>query len=123
MGVSVTWARLVIVAVILVASASCRRPELTAIGDGWFVDAAQPGRPAPHLYREGNGTRLLVDRQVEAYRLYANRCLIYEAPRPDGRFLFVVWGPLTPVAFRTSIGPSRWRLDTDGPRRFDTPVD
>src|SRR5439155_1755091 len=81
------------------------------------------GKPASHLYRESGSPRVVVDRQVEAYRLYARKCLIYEAPRPQGRFLFVVWGGLTPVAFRTSVGPSRWRLDTDGPRRFETLLD
>ena len=116
-------ARVVLAAAMALTASSCASPRLTAIGDGWFVDAVEPGRPSPHLYREANGTRVLVDRQVEAYRLYANRCLIYEAPRADGRFLFVVWGPLTPVAFRESIGLSRWRLDADGPRRFETPVD
>ena len=48
---------------------------------------------------------------------------MYEAPRPTGRFLFVAWGGLTPVAFRPSVAPNRWRLDLDGPRRFDTPID
>jgi hypothetical protein len=115
--------RLALAATVLLTCVACGGPRLTAIGAGWFVDAAEPGRPAPHLYRDKDGKRVIVDRQVEAYRLYANRCLIYEAPRSDGRFLFVVWGPLTPVAFRESVGPSRWRLDADGPRRFDVPVD
>ena len=115
--------RAILAAAVLVASAGCGGPRLTAIGDGWFVDSAEAGRPAPHLYHEAGGRRVLVDRQIEAYRLYVNRCLIYEAPRADGRYLFVAWAGLTPVAFRESIGPSRWRLDADGPRRFETPMD
>jgi ankyrin repeat protein len=116
--------RRAIVAAVLVASAACGGgPPLTAIGAGWFVDAGKPGQPAPHLYHETGGKRVLVDRQIEAYRLYVDRCLIYEAPRADGRYLFVAWGGLTPVAFRESIGPSRWRLDGDGPRRFEAPMD
>jgi Ankyrin repeats (3 copies) len=116
-------ARLSLATTVLVASAACASPRLIAVGDGWFVDSVDPGRPSPHLYRETGGKRVVVDRQIEAYRLYANRCLIYEAPHADGRYLFVVWGGLTPVAFRESIGPSRWRLDGDGPRRFETPID
>jgi len=115
--------RAILAAAVVVASAGCGGPRLTAIGDGWFVDSAEAGRPAPHLYHEAGGRRVLVDRQIEAYRLYVNRCLIYEAPRADGRYLFVAWAGLTPVAFRESIGPSRWRLDADGPRRFETPMD
>jgi len=107
----------------LLGSAACAGPRLTEIGDGWFVDAVEPGRPAPRLYHEAKGKRVLVDRQIEAYRLYVNRCLIYVASRADGRYLFVAWGGLTPVAFRESIGPSQWRLDGDGPRRFETPMD
>lgn len=107
----------------LLAAPGCRRPRLTAIGDGWFVDETPPGKPAPRLYREVDGTRVVVDGQIEAYRLYARRCLIYEAPRPEGRFLFVAWGGLTPVAFSASNAPHRWRLDADGPRRFETLVD
>lgn len=107
----------------LVAAVGCSGPRVTAIGDGWFVNETSSGKPASHLYRESGSTRVVVDRRVEAYRLYVRKCLIYEAPRPQGRFLFVVWGGLTPVAFRTSVGPSRWRLDTDGPRRFETLLD
>jgi len=70
----------------LLAAPGCRRPRLTAIGDGWFVDETPPGKPAPRLYREVEGTRVVVDGQIEAYRLYARRCLIYEAPRPEGAF-------------------------------------
>jgi hypothetical protein len=116
--------RAIVVAGALVVSAACGSgPRLTAVGDGWFVDSTEPGRAVPHLYHEAHGKRVLVDRQIEAYRLYVDRCLIYEAPRADGRYLFVAWGGLTPVAFRESIGPSRWRLDADGPRRFETPMD
>jgi len=122
-GNLITTVRLRLAWTALAVAVGCGGPRLTAIGDKWFVDPAPPGKPAPHLYRQPDGTRVVVDRQIEAYRLYANRCLIYEAPRADGRFLFVVWGGLTPVAFRTSVGPSRWRLDTDGPRRFETVVD
>ena len=81
------------------------------------------GKPATRLYYEKDGKRVAVDRQIESYRLYGHRCLVYEAPRPTGRFLFVAWGGLTPVAFRPSVAPNRWRLDLDGPRRFDTPID
>ena len=41
----------------------------------------------------------------------------------NGRFLFVAWSGFRPVAFRTSEEPSRWRLDSDGPRRFEPVVD
>jgi hypothetical protein len=107
----------------IVATSGCHRPRLTAIGDGWFVDETPPGKPATRLYREVDGMRVVVDGQIEAYRLYARHCLIYEAPRAEGRFLFVVAGGLTPVAFSASNAPRRWRLDIDGPRRFDTVVD
>lgn len=75
------------------------------------------------MYYEGKSGRTIVDRQIDAYRLYGNRCLIYEAPRKDGRFLFVAWSELSPIAFRPSSGLVRWRLDVDGPRRFEVAVD
>jgi Ankyrin repeats (3 copies) len=105
------------------AVAGCGGSQVTAIGGGWYVDQAAAGKPPARLYYEHEGKRLVVDRLIEAYRLYAQRCLIYEAPRANGRFLFVTWGRLTPIAFRSSVGTNRWRLDTDGPRRFDTPID
>jgi hypothetical protein len=92
------------------------------IGDGWFIDEGPPQKPAAHLYREVDGTRVVVDRQIDAYRLYANRCLMYEASRPEGRIVYVVWGGLTPLPIAAS-DLRRWRMDTDGLRRFDTPVD
>jgi hypothetical protein len=74
------------------------------------------------LYREVDGTRVVVDRQVDAYRLYVKRCLMYEAARPEGRVVFVVWGGLTPLPIAES-DLRRWRMDADGLRRFDTPLD
>lgn len=122
MGYLGRTARALLAATALTAC-GCGQPRLTEIGGGWYVDETPPGKPAPHLYHEKDGTKVVVDQRVEAYRLYAQRCLIYEAPRTNGRFLFVAWGGLTPVAFRPSVAPSRWRLDVDGPRRFETPVD
>ncbi|HEY7169477.1 MAG TPA: ankyrin repeat domain-containing protein [Vicinamibacterales bacterium] len=109
------------VAAVALACASCGGPAQTAVGGGWYVDAAPQQGAWPHLSFEprDSSTRTLVDRQITAYRLYANRCLIYEAPRETGRFLFVMWAGLAPIAFRTSEEPSRWRLDADGPRHFE----
>jgi hypothetical protein len=109
----------------LLAGAGCGGTAHTAVGGGWSVDAALQQGAWPHLYFEPRDSKrqTLVDRQITAYRLYANRCLIYEAPRENGRFLFVAWSGLTPIAFRTSEEPSRWRLDADGPRRFEPKLD
>jgi uncharacterized protein len=108
----------------MLAGAGCRGAAQTAVGGGWYVDA-QPQQGAwPHLYFEGkNNKRTPVDHQITAFRLYVDRCLIYEAPRENGRFLFVAWSGFTPIAFRTSEEPSRWRLDADGPRRFEPALD
>jgi hypothetical protein len=65
---------------------------------------------------------VVVDRQVDAYRLYGGRCLMYEASRPEGRIVYAVWGGLTPVPIAAS-DLRRWRMDADGLRRFDAPVD
>jgi hypothetical protein len=109
----------------MLAGASCADAPRTAVGAGWSVDAEPQQSAWPHLYFEPRDSheRMLVDRQITAYRLYGNLCLIYEAPRENGRFLFVMWRGLTPIAFRTSEEPSRWRLDGDGPRRFEPAVD
>ena len=122
MGVMSVAARTVVAAAMLIC-AGCGRARLTAIGGGWYVDEMPAGRAGAHLYYENNTDRVVVDGPIESYRLYGNRCLIYEAPRQNGRFLFVAWVGLTPIAFRPSVQPSRWRLDVDGPRRFETPVD
>src|SRR5215210_1345580 len=103
--------------------AGCHSTPLTTIGDGWRIDTVASGRTAAHLYRETDDTRVLVDRQVEGWRLYGNRCLMYEAARPDGRLLFVVWGSLTPVAVAKIDVQRPWRFDVDGLRRFETPPD
>jgi Ankyrin repeats (3 copies) len=108
-------------AAMLLACAGCGRRAQTAVGGGWSVDAEPQQGAWPHLYFEPRDSdrRMLVDHQITAYRVYFDRCLIYEAPRENGRFLFAMWGGLTPIAFRTSEEPSRWRLDADGPRRFE----
>jgi hypothetical protein len=124
MGI-VRFARLIPRGVILAGmlAASCGRAPLTEIGDGWLVDEGLPQKPAAHLYREVEGTRVLVDRQIESYRLYANRCLMYESARPEGRYVFVVWGRLKPLAITKSDAFERWRMDADGLRRFAKPLD
>jgi hypothetical protein len=106
------------------AAASCGGAPQTAVGGGWYVDLEPQQGAWPHLYFEqDNGKRTLVAQQITAYRLYAKRCLIYEAPRENGRFLFVMWRGFAPIAFRISEEPSRWRLDVDGPRRFEPALD
>jgi Ankyrin repeats (3 copies) len=106
----------------LLANSGCA-PRLTAIGEQWAVDEAPPGKPWARLYHLSDGKRVVVDRDIEAYRLYVPWCLIYQAPRSEGHLLFVVAGRATPIAFRKNAPPGRWRLDADGPRRFEDPVD
>jgi len=107
----------------VLASIACHQPRRTEIGDGWFVDEGLPEKPAAHLYREKDGTRVVVDRQIDAYRLYARFCLVYETFRSNGRVVFAVAGGMTPIGIATSDEFNRWRIDTDGLRRFDTRTD
>jgi hypothetical protein len=113
----VTTLSVLAVAAMLVAVACRPRLTLTVIADQWFVDEGLPQKPASHLYQKVDGSLRLVDRQIEAYRLYADRCLMYEASRPAGRTVFAAWNNGTPVAIATSDGPRHWRLDADGPLR------
>jgi hypothetical protein len=101
----------------------CATAPLTEIAEGWYVDQGPPGKPSPHLYRDVDGTRVLVDRQIEAYRMYYTRCLVYQVSRPEGRVLYGVNGNLTPLAIATSDALDPWRLDTEGLRRFGKPAD
>jgi uncharacterized protein len=101
----------------------CAKPPVVDIGDGWMVDEGLPQKPAAHLYREVKGTRVLVDRQIEAYRLYGQSCLMYQTSRPEGHVVYVVWGRLKPLGVVTTDALHRWRMDADGLRRFDTPAD
>jgi hypothetical protein len=107
----------------VLASVACHESRRTEIGDGWFVDEGLPAKPAAHLYRENGGTRVVVDRQIDAYRLYAQFCLVYEAFHSDGRVIFAVTRGMTPIGIVTSPEFDRWRIDTDGLRRFDTRTD
>jgi hypothetical protein len=101
----------------------CTTAPLTDIGEGWYVDQGLPGKPAAHLYHEVEGTRVLVDRQIEAYRMYYRMCLVYQVSRPEGRVLFGVVGHLTPLALTVSDALHPWRFDSDALRRFDKLVD
>jgi uncharacterized protein len=107
------------------AGAACARDNapLTSIGDGWFIDQGPADRPAAHLYRDVKGTRVVVDRQIEAYRLYYSHCLVYQVAVGDGHALLGVVGNLTPLAIVTSDALHPWRLDGDALRRFEAPVD
>lgn len=104
-------------------AAACARAPLTDIGEGWYVDKGPPGKPAAHLYHEVEGTRVLVDRQIDAYRLYFAHCLVYQVWRAEGLVLFGVVGNLTPIAITTSDAFHPWRLDGDSLRRFEKPAD
>jgi hypothetical protein len=106
-----------------VLAAACRETPLTEIGEGWFVDKGPPSRPAAHLYFVADGTRVLVDRQIEAYRLYYSRCLVYQVSHSDGHGLFGVVGTLTPIAIATNDALHPWRLDDDALRRYETAAD
>jgi hypothetical protein len=53
----------------VLASIACHQSRRTEIGDGWSVDEGLPEKPAAHLYHEKDGTRVVVDRQIDAYRL------------------------------------------------------
>jgi len=103
---------------IAILAAGCGGPPLTEIGSGWFVD--QGKAPWPHLYRVVDGTRVVVDRQIESYGLYYKVCLVYSTFRPEGGVVFITAGDHTPYPV-TAVDSSRpWRIDADGLRRFDT---
>ena len=116
-------ARMATVLVTATLLGGCAKPPVVDIGDGWMVDEGLPQKPAAHLYREVDGTRVLVDRQIEAYRLYGQNCLMYQTSRPEGHVVYVVWGRLKPLGVATTDALHRWRMDADGLRRFGTPAD
>jgi hypothetical protein len=102
---------------------ACAGAPLTDIGDGWYIDPRTPGKSAARLFYEVEGTRVLVDRQIEAYRLYYGRCLVYQVSRAEGPVLFLGLGANTPIAVVASEALNPWRLDGDGLRRFERPAD
>jgi hypothetical protein len=104
-------------------AAACATAPLTEIGEGWYVDKAQSGKPAARLYHEVAGRRVLVDRQIDAYRMYYRFCLVYQVSRAEGQVLFGVVGNLTPIAITTSDTLQPWRLDGDALRRFEKSAD
>ncbi len=103
---------------IAILAAGCGGPPLTEIGSRWFVD--QSKAPWPHLYRVVDGTRVVVDRQIESYGLYYKVCLVYETTRPEGRVVFITAGDRTPYPVTAGDSLRPWRIDMDGVRRFDT---
>jgi hypothetical protein len=105
----------------LLLAAGCGGPELTDIGSGWFVDAGKA--PWAHLYRIADGTRVLVDRQIDSYGLYYKVCLVYETSRPEGRVIFITAFDRTPYPVTASDTLQPWRIDADGLRRFDLKED
>ena len=107
----------------VLAAVACHQTRRIEIGDGWFIDEGPPLKPAARLYHDTEGTRVVVDRQIETYRLYAPFCLAYETFRSDGRVIFVVDHGLTPIGITKSEEFNRWRIDTDGLRRFGSRTD
>jgi hypothetical protein len=112
-------------AVVLAAvlAAACRQTPLTEIGEGWFIDKTPPSRPAAHLYFVKDDTRVLVDRQVEGYRLYYSMCLVYQVSLSSGHVLLGGVGTLTPIAIATNDPLHPWRFDDDALRRYETAAD
>jgi hypothetical protein len=106
-----------LVGVVLLA-AGCSASPLTEIGSGWAVD--QGKAPWPRLYREVNGSRVVVDRQIERYGMYYKACLVYAASRPEGRVMFIAAGDRTPHPVTTVDSVRAWHIDADGLRRFET---
>jgi hypothetical protein len=103
---------------IVLLAAGCSAPPLTEIGSGWAVD--QGTAPWARLYRVANGSRVVVDRQIERYGLYYKTCLVYAASRPEGRVMFITAFDRTPHPVTTVDSLRAWHIDVDGLRRFDT---
>ena len=106
-----------LIGIVLLGAAGCSSPPLTEIGSGWFVSEGKP--PWAHLYRVTGGKRVLVDRQIDSYRMYYKTCLAYKASRPEGRVVFVAAGDRTPYTVTETDTLRPWRIDVDGVRRFD----
>jgi len=105
-----------LIAIAILGAAACSDPPLTEIGGGWFVDAGKA--PWAHLYRVVDGTRVVVDRQIDTYRMYYKICLAYETSRPEGRVIFMAAGNRTPYPVTATDTLRPWRIDADGLRRF-----
>jgi hypothetical protein len=112
-------ARALAAAVAIVAVAGCAQEPLTEIGEGFFISKGPAGRPAAHLYHVKDGTRVLVDRQIEAYWLYYSYCLFYQVSVPEGPAIVGVAGTLAPLVIATGDGLHPWRFDGDALRRFE----
>ena len=124
MGVTRAIARAFCIAVIAVLASRCHRePPVVDVGAGWFVDQGLPKKAADRLFYERDGKRVVVDRRIDGYRLYARFCLVYETFRPEGHVVFAVTRGLTPIGISTSDEFERWRIDTDGLRRFAASTD
>jgi hypothetical protein len=96
-----------LVGIAVLGAAGCGGPPLTEIGKGWFVDHGKA--PWAHLYRVVDGDRVLVDRQIETYRMYYNVCLVYETSRAEGRVVFIAAFDHAPHPVVASDTLNPWR--------------
>jgi hypothetical protein len=91
------------------------------IGGSWFMYRHQrlpeAGRVPVDLYRDRNGRRVLVARNIALHRYYAPEdCLLYETGRGSSRHVtYAACGDRSPITI-DSLEYHRWRMDPDGLR-------
>jgi ankyrin repeat protein len=109
-----------------VAACAPSAADMFPVGGSWFMyrhqSLPEAGWVPSDLYRDLNGRRVLVERDIEFNRYYATQdCLLYETGRGSSRHItHAACGDHAPLLIDSS-DYHRWRMDPDGLRADGPP--
>lgn len=107
----------------------CAQPtarDMFPLGGAWYAylhsGLPEAGRRASDLYRDVNGTRVLVQRDFRLHRYYEKqRCLLFEKPPERSYQVIAAACDDRPPIVIDGDRPYRWRMDPDGLRATTGP--